>query len=53
VTWLKLGFITLHAAAIMPPPPVTLVGGAGTGYILALTYLEFNLAQLGHDLLRL
>ncbi len=51
----SLGLINLHAAILTPPAVVALISRprfrASTGYILALTYLDLNLAQLGHDLL--
>ncbi len=53
----SLGLISLHAAILTPPAVVALVSrprfAAGTEYIPALTYLDLNFTQLGHDLLGL
>jgi hypothetical protein len=53
----SLGLINLHAAILTSPAVVALISrssfAAGTEYILTLTYLDLNLAQLGHDLLGL
>jgi hypothetical protein len=52
-----LGLLNLHAPILPTPAVVALVRGpslaANCAYVLALTYLDFNLAQLCHILLGL